>query len=45
MHKGEELPQWQIEVTGGGRVIYLLDVKRRTVWIKYAGVGHPKFTE
>lgn len=44
-HGGRQLPQWQIEVTGGGRVIYLLDVDKHIVWVKYAGVGHPKITE
>lgn len=44
-HRGREMPMWQIEVTGGGRVIYLLDEDNRSVWIKYAGVGHPKITE
>lgn len=39
------LPQWQIEVTGGGRIWYLLDEERRTVWVRRAGTGHPKQTE
>ncbi|MGQ4618100.1 hypothetical protein [Nocardia sp. R7R-8] len=34
-----------IEVTGGGRVWYLVDTRRRTLWIKAAGTGHPKTTE
>ncbi|WP_026455170.1 hypothetical protein [Saccharomonospora iraqiensis] len=42
---GRELPQWQIEVTGGGRVWYLIDDESHTVWIKYAGVGHPRATD
>lgn len=45
IHKGEELPQWQIEVLGGGRIWYLIDQKRRIVWLKLASVGHPKRTE
>ena len=36
---------WQIEVTGGGRVWYLVDPDKATVWIDYAGLGHPKATE
>ncbi|OQO90227.1 hypothetical protein B1813_17490 [Saccharomonospora piscinae] len=44
-HSGRELPQWQIEVTGAGRVWYLVDEENHTVWVKYAGVGHPKATE
>lgn len=39
------LERWQYEVTGAGRVWYLVDDERRTVWISYAGVGHPKATE
>lgn len=44
-HGGQELPQWQIEVTGGGRIWYLLDADRQTVWLMFAGAGHPKGTE
>jgi hypothetical protein len=36
---------WQIEVTGGGRVWYLVDPGKATIWIDYAGPGHPKATE
>lgn len=42
---GEELPQWQIEVTGGGRVWYLLDTARKTCWVRLAEPGHPKQTD
>ena len=42
---GRVLPQWQIEVTGGGRVWYLLDQDHHTVWIRYASLSHPKATE
>ena len=41
---GRVLPRWQIEVTGGDRVWYLLDVEQRTVWVDHAG-SHPKATE
>ncbi|MFE9750886.1 hypothetical protein ACFYOT_38770 [Saccharothrix saharensis] len=41
---GRILPRWQIEVTGGDRIWYLPDVRRRTVWVQYAG-AHPKATE
>ncbi|MEV4043131.1 hypothetical protein [Streptomyces sp. NPDC049744] len=44
-HGGVELPQWQLEVTSGGRVWYLVDEARRLVWIRKAGRGHPKATE
>jgi hypothetical protein len=42
---GRVLPRWQIEVTSGGRVWYLLDAEHRTVWIVHAGPGHPKATD
>jgi hypothetical protein len=44
-HNGCELPQWQIEVTGGARIWYLVDNEKRTCWIKEAGRAHPKGTE
>lgn len=43
--KGESLERWQNEVTGGGRIWYLIDDDRRTAWITYAGTGHPKATD
>lgn len=42
---GKSLPQWQYEVTSGGRIWYLVDHDTRTCWIKEAGTGHPKKTE
>ncbi|ASR36982.1 hypothetical protein BAY61_20595 [Prauserella marina] len=41
----DDLPRWQIEVTGAGRVWYLIDAEARTVWLEAASVGHPKLTE
>ncbi|MFB7128707.1 MULTISPECIES: hypothetical protein [unclassified Kitasatospora] len=43
--KGQALECWQYEVTGGGRIWYLIDDANRTAWITYAGVGHPKATD
>lgn len=43
--KGAQLERWQYEVTGGGRIWYLIDDERRTVWITFAGTGHPKSTD
>lgn len=43
--KGESLERWQYEVTGGGRIWYVIDDARRTLWITHAGSGHPKLTE
>lgn len=42
---GRHLPRWQIEVTGGGRIWYLVDEDRHTVWLTYASLRHPKQTE
>jgi len=43
--KGQPLERWQIEVTGGGRVWYLVDRESRIIWIDHAGPGHPKASE
>jgi hypothetical protein len=49
--KGKELgiirglEQWQYEVTAGGRIWYLVDAEKKTVWIRHAGTGHPKATD
>jgi hypothetical protein len=44
-HAGKSLPQWQYEVTAGGRIWYLVDHDTRTCWIHVAGTGHPKQTD
>ena len=44
MVKGCALDRWQIEVTGAGRIWYLVDRESSTVWIDYAGPGHPRAT-
>jgi len=44
MAKGRVLDHWQIEVTGAGRIWYLVDRDNATIWIDYAGPGHPKAT-
>jgi hypothetical protein len=41
---GRSLPRRQYEVTGGGRIWYLVDAERRTVWLQVAGTGHPAAT-
>lgn len=43
--KGAKYERWQYEVTGGGRIWYLIDDERRTAWITAAGTGHPKETD
>jgi hypothetical protein len=42
---GRRLAHWQIEVTGAGRIWYLVDAEKATVWIGYAGPGHSKATD
>jgi hypothetical protein len=42
---GEEMDQWQYEVTSGGRLWYCIDDKRRTILLTDAMPGHPKATE
>ncbi len=42
---GRILAQWQLEVTGAGRIWYAIDDDRRTVILMLASVGHPKSTE
>lgn len=42
---GRMLEQWQIEVTGGGRIWYLVDDDAETVWVVQASCGHPNRTE
>lgn len=44
VHNGQRLEQWQYEVTGGGRICYLINQDTRTVWLVYAGTGHPRAT-
>jgi hypothetical protein len=43
--EGADCERWQYEVTGGGRLWYLIDDEARTVWLVYAGTGHPKATD
>ena len=43
--KGQALPQWQYEITGGGRVWYAPDDRKNIVWIVAASTGHPKQTD
>lgn len=42
---GVALDQWQYEVTAGGRIWYVTNQERGTVWITWAGTGHPKLTD
>ena len=42
---GRALEQWQIKVSGAGRIWYLPDDSKHTVWVVYASPAHPKQTE
>jgi len=42
---GKSLDQWQYEVTGAGRIWYVIDEAKRVVWMTDASPGHPKATE
>lgn len=42
---GKSFPQWEYEVTAGGRVRYLVDESKRTVHLVYASPRHPKDTD
>jgi hypothetical protein len=39
------LDRWEIEVTGGGRIFYLLDRDKHTVRVEVAGTGHSKVAD
>jgi hypothetical protein len=45
LFQGRELEQWQIKVSGSGRIWYLPDDQNHTVWVVYASAAHPKSTE
>ncbi|WP_440067689.1 hypothetical protein [Streptosporangium sp. OZ121] len=44
-HNGQDLEQWEFEVTSGGRVRYVIDDATHTVWVVYASPRHPKDTD
>lgn len=39
-HRGQTMPSWQIEVTSGGRIWYLLYTDKRTLWVTFARTAH-----
>lgn len=45
IHNGTPMEQWQYEVTADGRIWYLIDTGHRTLWVRYAGTGHPRTAE
>lgn len=42
---GFEMPQWQYEVTGSGRIWYCIDDDKKIIWVTAVHPGHPKTTE
>ena len=42
---GRTLDQWQLEVTGAGRIWYAIDDERRIIVLTLAKVGHPAATD
>ncbi|MBZ6475016.1 hypothetical protein [Streptomyces griseocarneus] len=45
VRNGKALSQWQIEVTGAGRLWYLFDAEKRVCWLVKATTGHPRETD
>jgi hypothetical protein len=43
--RGRALEQWQVRVSGSGRIWYLPDDDSHTVWVVYASAAHPKQTD
>lgn len=42
---GRSLEQWQVKVSGSGRIWYLPDDDAHTVWVVYASPAHPRKTD
>jgi hypothetical protein len=42
---GRPYERWQHETTGAGRIFFLIDDARTTVWFEEVSMGHPKTTE
>lgn len=43
-HQGRTLERWQHEISGSGRVWFLMDDDQHIVWLVYVGAGHPPQT-
>lgn len=41
---GDDLPQWQIDISSGARVLYCVDIERNKVWLMQASAAHPGAT-
>lgn len=44
-YQGREMEKWQHEITGSGRVWFLIDDEKRTVWVTLVSAGHPAKTD
>jgi hypothetical protein len=44
-YAGRDLEQWQYEITGSGRVWFLIDDKQRKLWLTSIEPGHPSKTD
>jgi hypothetical protein len=44
-HGGRDLEQWQYEITGAGRVWFLIDDANHKVWLTLVESGHPSRTD
>lgn len=42
---GVRLPQWQHELTAGGRIWYCPDRKNRVIWVTKVSLTHPRQTD
>lgn len=43
--KGRKVEQWQHEISGAGRIWFLIDDRTRTVWVMEVSPGHPSRTD
>ena len=43
--RGRAIDQWQLKVSGSGRIWYLPDDEKHTVWVVYASPAHPSATD
>ena len=44
-HAGQDLEQWQYEITGAGRVWFLIDDENKRVILSLVEQGHPSKTD
>ena len=44
-HAGRDLEQWHYEITGSGRVWFLVDDDQHKVWLTLVEAGHPSRTD